>query len=335
MLCDQVVQEGRLVGGYEPIKMKPFLDKIRKAHKFVLAPDFAQAADELARDLGQVAKALPFCRLPYPLCWFEVAQVDRPAFKDGLPPDESQGTPVRVGFLMEATRPDLSAWKTHLLWNFADSDKAGCFGAVAAAKMDMLAGPIKHPERDLSLEERNRLGLAPSQPAWVAASDAVKALMTGCFDSVRPDYGAPEAAIGLAIATLGQDHRAIKAISEAYFVNNVRDWAGEIQYIAAMLALLNARNASETKEVDHTAYNRARQKRGRAPLFSHHLLLIHPRQKARMEAVSGGGEHGAVRQHFVRGHWKVRKSGVFFWRPFRRGRLAAGEVHKDYVLTNH
>jgi hypothetical protein len=35
----------------------------------------------------------------------------------------------------------------------------------------------------------------------------------------------------------------------------------------------------------------------------------------------------------VRGHWKVRASGIFFWRPFVRGRKGTF-VDKEYRVAS-
>jgi hypothetical protein len=43
-------------------------------------------------------------------------------------------------------------------------------------------------------------------------------------------------------------------------------------------------------------------------------------------------EHRELRAHFVRGHFKARKSGVFWWSPHARGDLSRGMVAKDYEV---
>ena len=75
MFADDVCIMG--IPDYDPKLMAPVLDKIRRAHKFQLAPEFAAAADELRCDLDQVAKALPLCRLPAPLTWIETSEAAR------------------------------------------------------------------------------------------------------------------------------------------------------------------------------------------------------------------------------------------------------------------
>jgi hypothetical protein len=40
-----------------------------------------------------------------------------------------------------------------------------------------------------------------------------------------------------------------------------------------------------------------------------------------------------LRAHFVRGHFKVRKSGVYFWSAHQRGDPKLRFVHHDYILA--
>ena len=96
---------------------------------------------------------------------------------------------------------------------------------------------------------------------------------------------------------------------------------------------MNARNAVEKTTTDISKLNRARKKRGDLPLFEHHVIKIHTRQQKRVPG-AGTGDHVAMRGHFVSGHWKVRKSGIFFWHPYKRGDFGLGRVHKDYELSD-
>jgi hypothetical protein len=75
--------------------------RLAKATKFVLRRDFAMAADEFSSDIANINKVLGFARLPYPECWFEVAQNDRKLFAEaGM--EETDRRCQRVGFLAAA-----------------------------------------------------------------------------------------------------------------------------------------------------------------------------------------------------------------------------------------
>ena len=46
------------------------------------------------------------------------------------------------------------------------------------------------------------------------------------------------------------------------------------------------------------------------------------------------GDYAPMRGHFVRGHFKIRKTGVFFWHPHARGDFGRGQIEKDYEITD-
>ncbi len=72
MLIDQLLGDSILAkAGYLTADLR---GRLAKAPKFVLRRDFAMAADALSGSLDDLNKALPFCRLPYPEYWIEVAQ---------------------------------------------------------------------------------------------------------------------------------------------------------------------------------------------------------------------------------------------------------------------
>jgi hypothetical protein len=67
-------------------------------------------------------------------------------------------------------------------------------------------------------------------------------------------------------------------------------------------------------------------------LFSYHLLYIPSRYKQRNISADGNPSGRELRAHYVRGHFKARKTGVFFWSAYRRGSEKLGCIHKDYAL---
>ena len=82
------------------------------------------------------------------------------------------------------------------------------------------------------------------------------------------------------------------------------------------------------------ALNRSRSKAGKPPLVDYHQLTLRigasdaPRR--RMDPY--GHDRAAQRAHTVRGHFKIRKTGVYWWRPFIRGEVAEGFVGKSYKV---
>jgi hypothetical protein len=322
MLCDDIAREGFYNLVFDEGGLADITKRIAAANKFVLSRDFAQAADELSHDLTQVHRALPFCRLPYRETWIEVAQQDRLHFIAGNPPAFDQVTPIRVGFLLTATSDKLDAWTAHLFWRHPvvpdkDITRETNNAACIALAFDMANG-FAHSRVGLRGDDReDRI----TSEAWQKLSEDQQRALANAVQPAYPDYGyRPETIYGgdeLAdyIASMGR-----------------RDWAGEPAYLEATLALLNARNASVTEYVDRADYNRKRAKKGQHSLASHHLLKIHPRQLVKIRGKDAHGRDAELRAHFVRGHWKVRATGVFFWRPFVRGDRKLGEVHKTYEV---
>ena len=109
------------------------------------------------------------------------------------------------------------------------------------------------------------------------------------------------------------------------------DWIGEPSFLLAVLALLNSRNAAEI-EFTEPASNKRRRLTGKPPLHTYRLVCIPSRYKQRY-IPTADEDPRQIRAHFVRGHFKVRKTGVYFWSAFQRGNPALGFAHKDYLLA--
>jgi hypothetical protein len=145
---------------------------------------------------------------------------------------------------------------------------------------------------------------------------------------VPADYGLPIKML----SEFGFDPRLLDEGMQIILDIARQDWAGETQYIQAVLAMMNARNVSDQITTDYGRLNQKRAKQGKTGLFEHHVIKISMRQKKRMAPRDPReGEHAEVRRHFCRGHWKCRRSGIFFWRPHVRGR--SGFISKDYKIT--
>jgi hypothetical protein len=107
-------------------------------------------------------------------------------------------------------------------------------------------------------------------------------------------------------------------------------WQGESRYLTAVLELLQSKNATDISPlVDFSRVNHQRAQRNKPLFFSYHIVSIPERYKQRHIADGSGRE---IRAHYVRGHFKVRKTGIFFWSAYQRGNPTLGFVHKDYEL---
>jgi hypothetical protein len=330
MLCDEVVAEGAPGSGCD---ISVVLPRIAKAQKFVLGPECAAVCEALSEDYRGLIRVFDRCRLPFAETWIEVAQQDRPGFVNaGIQSPMFQVPPRRVGFLLSATRPDLSAWKAHLFWSLETARGSGEIAGISAAALAMrydMTREIRH-EVDMSDEvcERDmRSVIVPNvkpHPGWTKADSATRATMVNHTDPDVPDWGLPHPG-ELPKGDWDKFYGIVAELARS-------DWAGEATYLLAVIGLLNARNAVEAEPVDRGKLNRARVKRGRPPLFSHKVLKIAHRQQRRYGGEDRDGHHAPARGHFVRGHFKARKSGVYFWTPHARGDFSRGVIHKEYEL---
>jgi hypothetical protein len=265
--------------------------RLSKATKFVLRQDFAMAADELSNDFAGINRALPLCRLPFRECWFELLQADRQSFRTS-----HTSTPEiavkRVGYFLSET-DQIGSWDATCFWSWANG-----VPAEHASLPGLSAVTIQLDYARSNEDFRSAMSFAKA--AWV------------------PEYITLTDAINLAAPNL-----TLRAGGREQMLT------GEGAFLAAMLALLNSRNASETVLVER--HNTQRQRNGRPLLFNYHLIDIPQRYKQHMTADGDPSGH-EVRAHFCRGHFKVRKTGVFFWSAHQRGNPSLGFVHHDYTV---
>ncbi len=120
MLIDQLLGDSILAkAGYLTADLR---GRLAKAPKFVLRRDFAMAAAALSGSLDDLNKALPFCRLPYPECWIEVAQGDRRSFAESPIALETDSPIKRVGFLLTQLDRE-GSFSAHMFWSFPPSER--------------------------------------------------------------------------------------------------------------------------------------------------------------------------------------------------------------------
>jgi hypothetical protein len=155
-------------------------------------------------------------------------------------------------------------------------------------------------------------------PEWLAASREVRAKLV---NAVMPSF-APY----IDAKSLFADPPLARTMADLGIV----DWSGEAVYLLGALALLNTVNVIEMERVDRGKLNKARARNGKPPLAEHRVLKIHPRIRRHMVGDSSAHGHRELRATLVRGHWKARRTGVFFWRPYARGRGVP--VDKTYLV---
>lgn len=279
---------------------------VAKAEKFVVDATMARAADALTRD--EVRKAAPICRVPFENTWIEVCHADRPKFNQ-KPIEKGLVRPKRVGLLVEAAKDMIEGiYDLTLVWDCPGAHDAINVCAVSAVA-DLSGGMVGVPEMnaiDLGLAGDNE---GPPLPFVFTATRKY----SGNSMTLVAKHD-PQLAASLLGACIG-------------------DWGGEPWFWMSVLALLNARNGATVQAgEDRSKLNRARAKAGKRPLGDFHVLTVRL-NKAERAAQRAGHEHPGMRAHMVRGHFKMRATGMYWWRPFVRGDFDKGFAGKRYDLT--
>jgi hypothetical protein len=98
------------------------------------------------------------------------------------------------------------------------------------------------------------------------------------------------------------------------------DLEGEWPFVLAFVLMLNSKNGLELKRQDLARINKARERAGKRPLqqFIETDLRLAERWGEHRAGVTAA-DRLAARRHKVRGHFKVRKTGVFWWPVHWRG----------------
>lgn len=104
--------------------------------------------------------------------------------------------------------------------------------------------------------------------------------------------------------------------------------------VIKLIGLLNCKNfyIDMQDEKPSAVELRRRFRRNKKPLYEHKILDI---DLSRFQTRNGYKSMGwnDLRAHLVRGHFKRRKSGIFWWSPFVRGNSKLGIITKDYNLN--
>jgi hypothetical protein len=113
------------------------------------------------------------------------------------------------------------------------------------------------------------------------------------------------------------------------------DMQGEAGWVQVFLVMLNSRNpVFEHRPVDLTKLNKARRKARKPELLPYNKTRLAMSRSQERIAQAHGIDREAARQHLVRGHFKIRRTGVYWWSPFLRGDARKGSlVRQEYEVT--
>lgn len=312
--------------------------RVREAQRFVLQRDATLTIHSISETSPKrFLSALGVCRLPFPIMWVEFPYQDRvdwtkDAAKRGLVvvSHADASPPSRLGFLIEQEDDKgevlsiLPVWTHHgtevstgymafridvredftIAQKEVENIRRGCEWQVAnppdgpGGFAKFLRKPDEF-EAVVQLEARIRPFIPPFiMPLWNNMADVNPAAVEKMADLARFDL------------------------------------RSEWRFALALLVTLNSRNVINFGQVeDYAKLNKARVKSGKPPLLPHREIRLSLSSAMRRRATLSTGQYDSLQEHIVIGHWKVRKSGVFWWSPHMRGWIGDAKPRTYNVVS--
>lgn len=336
-LSDIIAHRRTFSGGALP---RDLADAIAAAPKFVMDNDFLKVAmDVSVTDCNSIIKALPNSKPPFPKFWIEYdwAEFMRIAFGDHIL-ERKWIKGIRKGAFIELCPDNPEV----LLINFVQFDHGVLRHPDFEGKLNV-AGKYAVPECPTILSDFIQLVQDAALVGWCAAVDPR-------FDNPEFQKNNEESLkilIDVFSLCCSRFKRSIwmKAAEEmeqtghkftAPLQKDIAMTCGhlglETRLLASAICLLNSKNVSDSVSVTN-AGKTITEKDNSYKGDVYHLLTI-KLNRAQLNRAHSQGKDALteIRRHKVRGHFKVRKTGVFWWSSFERGNPDVGYVHKDYLL---
>lgn len=311
--------------------------RLAVAQRFVLRRDALMMVQNVSLSSpSRFLTALGVCRLPYPTMWVEFAYKDRldwllqqKAEKGMIIVDHAEASPPStLGFLMEQVDSDgrmivmTPAW-LHIR-NGQEQVNVCNMSLLINTEPDV-APPT--PEEAAVIREHHRKGEFGS--AWVEdpkESDAAVRL-EGRITNIVPDFLRP---MWAELRLIG-GAPALKQITDLALYDLRSEW----RFALSLLTLLNSRNVVDYGPPnDLTKLNKAREKKGKPPLLDTRMIRLSlSKVQKRRAGGMGAGDSRDLQAHLVAGHWKLRKTGLFWWTPHVRGSVGTVPDARTYQVV--
>ena len=348
MLADEIIAsytQGISKGFIEVDGSSKILDKIKSAHKFQITDETRDMALQVRQTKPEsLLAAIDFSRPPYPLTWIEYHKDRKEAgHEDAIDKArdyESAPLIKKIGFLIE----EFSDRKIliHMAYSYRDPSFPATINLLAYAfdpemkdeTWDAIATLVK--SFDIVSEEDYQ----KSQETTLAK--AIKETTDLLAEKVPEKYFPVLDKIGKMFMPMPSPHflktwMKVKEIAGGEEVAKLSqtchaDWWGEVFNSHAVFILMNCKNAVEVKDCEPLdVLNKRRKERGVLPIMDYKILDISEKVKKTLTSNGTADEKDTRRLHWRRGHFKTRKTGVYWWSPHLAGDSQLGMIEKDYV----
>jgi len=329
--------------------------QIKASQRFVINSDIHdEVRDLLISKPSTLLEACAWARPPFEQTWIEwPTSPDHPD-----PINKFRVKPDRIGAMITAVPgSNNQAWTFWTAWCYDTVHSAeqgrGLYGDEVAERMlAMERVGLGISATEMAFDFRSYKGQNPHhaiEKSWIVpipqSTEQLAAKRDDRYNSIKwaLQNAAEQEAINNIVSMLRwrvrQDPISMEqmefsiAMGNAATVSMLDDVRDEIGPLVGMLIMMNARNAIEHEKYDPPPkLVKARIKHGnKPPPVDYTVVRI---KMSRVQANRGGtaAEREAARRHEVRGHFKVRRTGVFWWTPHKRGH--GTEVsHDHYEVT--
>lgn len=275
---------------------------VARAECFELSDEVRDACYQVAQSKpSSIVSALPLTRLPYGKTWIEWR-------------GEADGTnpAVRFGCLFRSSSDTLSSGAMDVIM----SDEVGLVTLSLAMFFDWSAPPdpwravadilgVTECPPPISFEDQNREAMRESSYWKGYAAEASE--VDAAIDFTR-HY----------LCSWSPYFDGQKVMHER-LEGTVRCLSSLLPFVTAFIVMLNAKGAVATQKDDLSRLNRRRIAAKKPPLREFVVTRLNLSKGRAERGAAMGLSREASRRHLVRGHFKVRKSGIYWWSPFVRG----------------
>lgn len=340
MLADELIAlptqpDFRKVVPFQRIGYAALAADVMRAERFVLQRDAVFLTHTVCNIApSRIIPGLQICRMPFPRMWVEFVYKDRDdwyAFSKIKPTTYDDAShPARLGFYLEQKDDSGRLINVTVVWRHNDDPHFGgraiVIGGyamqlnthdnieVSTATRNYVEWSFAHPsEMDIKFGANKRYKDPRDEEAALELQERINVdfsvYMSPFWEWIRKNHPEEES-----------------ALKERALFDLLQEW----RFILGLLMVINSRNLlAYSPSIVFDKLNKARKAKGAPLLHSYReirlgLSLV---QRNRL----GGVHINDIMAHLVRGHFKVRRTGLFWWSPHVRGK---GEptTGRPYVL---
>lgn len=299
-------------------------DLLRKIPRFSFDGAAMLAAHQVSRSRpSSILSVIRFFRLPFDAIWMEWAgDIPGVELDTNFPEREFERTaPRRMGVLARNSRSTTDDIDLYFFWSHRH-------------EIEKIGIPSVNPS--LFACSLNRAAHSPniSSDCFTHAARILGSLKNNARELEALAELIARFSIFIPYHMEGFHRKSILHTSrkESFEAACKRDLAGEPPLTVAAICLLNTKNLVKIENINLSSLNRARERRGNPPLLDYNEVSISLSKTSRNRALASGITGVDLKKHLVRGHFKLRETGIFWWRSFVRGNVGKPSIPQKYVV---